>query len=130
MKAAAMKVVKKAAMKTMKTAVVMKAATKAMKAVMKKKKVATGTLAKSLVFSGRREKTSTGLKKSHLKKNKQGKIVSVAKSAQGKKAYARIRGWTMACEKARKALNVKGFVPIKKGTPFYKKAKEFYDASK
>jgi hypothetical protein len=27
---------------------------------------------------------------------------------------------------ARKALGVKGFVAVKKGTPLYKKAKEFY----
>ena len=29
-------------------------------------------------------------------------------------------------EAARKALGVKGFVAVKKGTPLYKKAKEFY----
>merc|ERR1712113_1172418 len=104
---------------------------KTMKAVMKKKKVATGMFAKSMVFSGRREKTIGGLKKSHLKKNKQGKIVSAAQSAQAKKHYAaRIGGWIVACKKARMALNIKGFVAIKKGTPFYKKAKEIYDASK
>merc|ERR1712006_15256 len=44
----------------------------------------------------------------------------------GKKAYARIRGWTAAVIKARKFLNVKGFVAVKRGTPLYNKAKEFY----
>merc|ERR1712146_719013 len=38
----------------------------------------------------------------------------------------RIKGWTVAVTKARKALNVKGFVAVKKGAPLYKKAKEFY----
>merc|ERR1712179_597016 len=99
---------------------------KTMKAVMKKKKVATGIFAKSMVFSGRREKTVGGLKKSHLTKNARGKIVSAAQSAQAKKHYAaRIGGWTMAVKKARKSLNVKGFVAIKKGTPFYKKQRKF-----
>ena len=58
--------------------------------------------------------------------NKNGKIVSKKASANGKKAYARIKGWTVAVTKARKALGVKGFVAVKKGTPLYKKAKEFY----
>ena len=37
-------------------------------------------------------------------------------------------GWnnTVLLMKARKALNVKGFVAVKKGSPLYKKAKEFY----
>jgi hypothetical protein len=47
-------------------------------------------------------------------------------SANGKKSYSFIKGWTAAVTKARKALNVKGFVAVKKGTPLYKKAKEFY----
>merc|ERR1712150_108448 len=96
MKAAAMKVVKKAAMKTMKKSVAMKAAKKVMKtmkAVMMKKKVATGMFAKSMVFSGRREKTVGGLKKSHLKKNKHGKVVSAAQSAQAKKTLCSAHWW-------------------------------------
>jgi len=32
----------------------------------------------------------------------------------------------VAVTKARKALGVKGFVAVKRGTPLYKKAKEFY----
>merc|ERR1712216_926305 len=47
--------------------------------------------------------------------------------ASGKKAYANIKGWTVAVQKARKALNVKGFVAVKKGSPLYKKAKEFFN---
>jgi len=61
-----------------------------------------------------------------LVKNKRGKIVTKKQAANGKKAYANIKGWTLAVQKARKALGVKGFVAIKKGTPLYKKAKELY----
>merc|ERR1712224_705999 len=46
--------------------------------------------------------------------------------AHGKKAYANIKGWTTAVHKARKALGVKGFVAVKKGSPLYKKAKELF----
>merc|ERR1712094_11828 len=46
--------------------------------------------------------------------------------AAGKKAYANIKGWTLAVQKARKALGVKGFKAVKKGSPLYKKAKELY----
>merc|ERR1719310_2005520 len=48
------------------------------------------------------------------------------KSKSGKKAYANIKGWTMAVQKARKELGVKGFVAVKKGSPLYTKAKEIY----
>merc|ERR1712124_81321 len=104
------------------------AAMKAMK-VMKKKavsKIAKGKLAKLVVFNGNKEKTYTGLKRSDLIKSKTGKIVSKKLSAHGKKAYTHIKGWTVAVQKARKALKVKGFVAVKKGTALYKKAKEFY----
>merc|ERR1712164_190931 len=106
----------------------MGAAMKAMKAMKKKavSKVAKGKLAKLVVFRGSKAKTSSGLSKSDLTKNKNGKIVSKKQSAQGKKAYANIKGWTVAVQKARKALGVKGFVAVKKGTPLYKKAKELF----
>merc|ERR1711959_480729 len=87
---------------------------KAMKA-MKESVIAKGKLAKMVVFRGTKSKTGSGLKKSDLMKNK-----------NGKKAYARIKGWTVAVTKARKFLGVKGFVAVKKGSPLYKKAKEFY----
>merc|ERR1739845_113410 len=75
MKKAAMKTMKKAAMKKAMKKTVMK---KAMKKAMKKKTVATGKLAKLLVFRGSRVKTSGGLKKDKLTKNKDGKVVSAA----------------------------------------------------
>ena len=98
----------------------------AMKAMKRVSKFAKGKLAKLVVFRGNKEATLSGLTKSSLMRNKNGKIVSKKQSANGKKAYARIKGWTVAVTKARKALGVKGFVAVKKGTPLYKKAKEFY----
>merc|ERR1712118_73052 len=97
---------------------------------MKKKavsKIAKGTFAKSVVFRGSKEKTVGGLKKTDLVQNKRGKIVSKKLAANGKKAYANIKGWTVAVQQARKALNVKGFVAVKKGSVLYKKAKELFN---
>merc|ERR1712147_73935 len=113
------------AMKAMKAM----AAMKAMKAMKKKavSKIAKGKLAKMVVFRGTKAKKTGDLNASDLVKNKRGKIVSKKATAHGKKAYAHIKGWTVAVQKARKALNVKGFVAVKKGTPLYKKAKEFFN---
>merc|ERR1712124_35021 len=94
----------------------MRAAMKAMKAM---KKVS-ARLAKRHAFFGKIAKTATGLKKTDLVKNKSGKIVSKKRSLAGKK-----NSWIVACNKARAALKIKGFTVIKKGTPLYKKAKEF-----
>ena len=101
-------------------------AAKAMKAMKRVSKFAKGKMAKSVVFRGTKTATVGGLTKASLMRNKNGKIVSKKASANGKKAYARIKGWTLAVTKARKALGVKGFLAVKKGTPLYKKAKEFY----
>merc|ERR1711904_461256 len=104
---------------------------KAMKAMaamkaMKVSKIAKGKRAKASVFLGGKVKTTGGLKKADLMKSKSGKIVSKKASAAGKKAYKNIQKWTIATSKARKALGLKGFVPIKKGTPLYIKAKSFF----
>ena len=101
-------------------------AAKAMKAMKRVSMIAKGKRARAVVFHGTKTKTYTGLTKANLMKNKNGRIVSKKASANGKKAYARIKGWTLAVTKARKALGVKGFLAVKKGTPLYKKAKEFY----
>ena len=101
-------------------------AAKAMKAMKRVSKFAKGRFAKSVVFRGTKTATTGGLTKANLMKNKNGKIVSKKANANGKKAYARIKGWTVAVQKARKVLGVKGFCAVKKGTPLYKKAKEFY----
>merc|ERR1712224_250578 len=100
------------------------------KAAMKAKTIATGRFRKAQVFRGSRVKTTGGLKKTDLKKNKNGKVVSISLSNAGKKNYHRIKAWVVATTKARAALNIKGFVAIKKGTPLYKKAKEIYETSK
>ena len=61
--------------------------------------------------------------------NKNGRLVSKKQSAHGKRAFKNIRGWTQAVSKARKALGITGFCAVKKGTPLYKKAREFYCAA-
>merc|ERR1712182_131065 len=102
---------------------------KAMKAMKKKAvtKIAKGRYAKSVVFRGSKAKTVGGLKQTDLMKNSRGKIVSKKASAAAKKKYAAgIKTWITAVQKARKTLGVKGFVAIKKGSPLYNKAKEFY----
>merc|ERR1712196_233164 len=101
-------------------------AMKAMKALKAMKKRVSKIGKKFLVFKGKKVKTVGGLKKEHLVKSKSGKIVSKKKSLHGKKIYKRIAKWTGAVQKARKALGLKGFVAIKKGTAFYKKAMSFY----
>ena len=113
-----------ASVKSVKTS--LRAMAKAMKAMKRVSKFAKGRYAKSVVFRGTKTSTVGGLTKASLMRNKNGKIVSKKASANGKKAYARIKGWTVAVTKARKALGVKGFLAVKKGTPLYKKAKEFY----
>merc|ERR1712224_834853 len=111
------------AMKAMKAM----AAMKAMKAMKKKavSKIAKGRTAKVVVFRGSKEKTSGGLGASDLIKNKYGRIVSKKLSLRAKKNNF-IKGWTTAVQKARKALGLKGFVAIKKGSALYNKAKELY----
>merc|ERR1712138_230111 len=89
--------------------------------------IAKGKRARAVVFHGTKEKTYTGLTKGDLIKNARGKIVSKKASALAKKRYATsVKGWIVAVQKARKALGVKGFVAIKKGSALYKKAKELY----
>merc|ERR1719281_1446968 len=104
-------------------------AMKAMKAMKKKavSKIAKGRYARAVVFRGSKAKTMSGLTATDLTRNKNGKIVSKKASARGKKNYATtVKGWIVAVQKARKALGVKGFVAIKKGSALYQKAKELY----
>ncbi len=103
----------------------MKAA-KAMKAMKRVSKLAKGRFAKSVVFRGTKASTTGGLEKSDLTRSKSGKIVSKKAAASSRKSFANIKGWLAAVQKARKTLGVKGYFAIKKGTPLYKKAKEFY----
>merc|ERR1719235_1642552 len=105
------------------------AAMKAMRAMKKKavSKIAKGRYAKALVFRGSKAKTSSGLTQADLVKSKRGKIVTKKQQAKGKALYAKhAKAWISAVQKARKALGLTGFVAIKKGSPLYNKAKEFY----
>merc|ERR1712166_994532 len=99
-------------------------AKKAMKAMKKKamevSKIAKGKLSKLVVFKGSKEKTASGHKKGDLMKSKSGKIVTKKAHANGVKAYARIKGWNVAVQKAKKELNLTGFIAVKKGTALYK----------
>merc|ERR550534_3494233 len=81
---------------------------------MKKSKIAKGKRAKSSVFRGTKGKTSGGLSKADLKKNKRGKIVSRKASAKSTAKYAKnkkMQKWSASFKKARKALGIKGFCP-------------------
>merc|ERR1711988_1250162 len=103
------------------------AAMKAMKAMKKKSVIAKGKFSKVHVFRGSKAKTSSGLTATDLIKNSRGKIVSKKKSMYAKKRYAtNLKGWTVALQKARKALGVRGFVAPKEGSALYNKAKELY----
>merc|ERR1719203_949290 len=111
----------------MKTATAMKK-----KKAMKVSKIAKGKFAKAQVLRGRKEKTVGGLSKNQLMKNKRGKVVSKAMSAQRRKAYtgSRLEAWGKAVMQARKALNITGFVTINGktavGKALYVKAKAIY----
>merc|ERR1712113_695977 len=117
------------AMKAMKAKAVMKKAMKPKKV----SKIAKGKNMRAVVFRGGKEKTKTGLTKANLIKNKAGKIVSKKASANGKKNYARIRGWTKAVQQAKKALGITGFVPVggktAQGKALYAKAKAINSAA-
>lgn len=102
---------------------------KAMKAKMAAKtRIAYGKRSKTSVYTGKFEKTSSGLKKEHLVKNRKGKIVSKKMQAHGMKAYSYIKAWVDASKAARLQLGMSGFVPVKKGTALYAKIKDLYQA--
>merc|ERR550514_2145244 len=86
---------------------------KAMKAMKRVSIIAKNKRAKVTVFHGHKTKTMSGLTKADLFKNKRGKIVSRKQSLSAKKRFPKTIGaWTTALSKARKALNVKGFVAV------------------
>ena len=78
-----------------------------------------------MVFNGlgNKVKTAGGFTKADLMKTKTGKIITKRQHARGKKAYKNIKGWTVAVQKAKKELNLKGFVAVRRGTPLYETAK-------
>merc|ERR1712190_247472 len=108
-----------------------KAAMKSMRRMKKAKKVSK-VGKKWRVFAGKKEKTQGGLKKADLVKNKRGKVVSKKASLRAKKAYGQISKWTVAFNKARKSLGIKGFCPCggktAKGQALLKATRSFYKA--
>ena len=83
------------------------------------------------VFKGTRERTAGGLKKKDLMMNKRGKIVSKKASANAQKRMrnnSSISQWCAAIKQVRKELNLKGFVPCKKGTDYYNRVVAIYKA--
>merc|ERR1711957_812082 len=107
---------------------------RSLRQAMKKSIIATGKLAKAMVLRGFKEKTSGGLKKDSLRKNKSGKIVFKKMSDRGRKNYAgsALQKWAKACQKARKELGLKGFQPVggktAQGRALYAKTKALYKA--
>merc|ERR1719277_352909 len=90
-------------------------------------KIAKGRLAKALVLRGTKEKTSGGLTKDALIRNKRGKIVSKRASAAGKRSFKNVEAWLESVMAARKALHMQGFVAINgksvQGKALYVKSK-------
>ena len=125
-----MKKAMKAAKKSMKRRSMKKAMKGMKRRAMKVSIIAKNKLAKLTVFRGNKVKTSGGLKKTDLTKNKNGKVVSKKASANGKKAYKRIAKWNTAVKAARKSLNIKGFQAVggktNKGQALLKKARSLY----
>ena len=128
---AAKKAQKKKAKKAVKKAV-KKKRRKAKKPKKKKKRkakrksvIAKGKRAKSSVFRGTKQKTSSGLTKHKLMKNKSGKVVTKKSHARGLK-----NKWAQAFAKARAALKIKGFCPIggktAQGKALLAKTRSFY----
>merc|ERR1712176_773624 len=103
-----------------------------MRKAMKVSIIAKGKRGKSSVFHGTKVKTVGGLKKSDLKKNKAGKVVSKKASDAAKKGkgYKKVAAWGAAFAKARKALGIKGFVACggktRQGQALLAKTRSFY----
>merc|ERR1719269_365094 len=93
----------------------------------KRSKIARGKYAKAMVLRGTKIKTSGGLTKDLLMRNKRGKIVSKKASAHGKRAFKNIETWVDSVMEARSALHARGFVAINgktlAGKALYVKAK-------
>ena len=91
-------------------------------------KKVTKRAARSQVFRGKRTKSNGGLTKAAFTKNKRNKIVSKKMMARGKRIYKAngLSKWTKAFMQARKELNIKGFVPCKKGSKVYKATMKIY----
>merc|ERR1712053_16937 len=92
------------------------------------KKMQTGSMRQ--VWNGSKTYTKGGLTKSNLMLNKRGKVVSKKTYAHGQKAFAGIKGWTVALAKARKELKITGFVKLNRGeqgVALYNLAKKYHN---
>jgi hypothetical protein len=86
---------------------------------------------KRAVYEGRIHHTNGKLTRGDLTVNKDGRVVSRRASANAKKKYNRLgndgpKGWILACREASKILG-DWPVPVRKGTKFYKLAKEIHN---
>mmetsp|Transcript_22614 Transcript_22614/g.59691 ORF Transcript_22614/g.59691 Transcript_22614/m.59691 type:complete len:107 (-) Transcript_22614:104-424(-) len=94
--------------------------------------IARGSRMYAAVFSGRKEKTYTGLTKSDLQRNSYNRIVSKRRSALAKKRYqgSQFQRWINALAVARNELNLTGFVLVNsstvQGRALFMKARAIY----
>merc|ERR1711884_310125 len=93
-----------------------KRVTKRRKKVAKRKVRA--VTARRHAFQGKVAKTVGGLKKSDLKMNENGRVVSKKMSARASKGP--LAKWRKCMMRARKELGLTGFVACKKGSKYYK----------
>merc|ERR1719166_64132 len=92
------------------------------------KKMQTGSMRQ--VWNGSKTFTKGGLTKSNLMVNKNGRLMSKKANAHGKKAFAAVKSWTVACSKARKELGITGFVALNRGAQgvaLYNLAKKYHN---
>lgn len=84
---------------------------------------------RAAVLHGNAVHTSGGLEKSDLRRNASGSIVSRKNSARAKRVESPLlKVWRESVSAAYKQPKYRGkFVPIKKGTPFYKAIKTEYN---
>merc|ERR1711881_556916 len=84
-------------------------------------------------FRGSREKTTGGLTRDSLMRNKRGKIVSKRNNAKGKRAFKNVETWVEAFMEARDMLRVEGFHAINgktlQGKALYYKTKALRTAN-
>merc|ERR1711972_487639 len=118
---------KAAAMKS-----VMKKST-AMKTVMRTRRrdnIARGRYRFAMVVKGTRSRTSGGLRKVDIMKNKVGRLVSKKRSLHGRKQYGNISLWIESTTAARRELGISGWFNVKRGTALYARAKELHESAK
>lgn len=80
-----------------------------------------------LVFEGKK-KTSGGLTKKDIRKNKRGRCVSKRRSDLAKKSFKEngLEAWMESFMNTRQQMGVKGFIAVQKGSQLYKNTVESY----